>query len=287
MKIINDYEYFKPQELTEALELLSQERKVKVLAGGTDIIVHLKEELVKPDILVDVKGLSELNGIKEQQDQIYIGANVTFTELLESDLIRKELPLLWECSKTVASIGVRNRATLTGNICSAVPSLDSGPALLIYEANVLVKSSAGERTITASDWFTGPKKTDLKPHELVMGISFPKQEKHAGIYMKLGRYKGEDLAQAGIGIYADVSNNYRFASCAVGPVPVRLGKLEELFSGKDISDKLIDEALEIIPQEISPISDIRSSSEYRIHMMKVMLKRGLLKAEGLLKGGSK
>ncbi len=287
MKIIYDYDYEKPLELSAALEMLAQSKSVKILAGGTDIIVHMKEGFVKPDLLLDVKGLKKLNGIKAEDDQIFIGANVTFTELIESDLIKEKLPLLWQSSETVASIGVRNRATLTGNICSAVPSLDSGPALLVYDAQVLVKSLKGERTISIHDWFTGPKRTALKPEELVLGITIPLPETHAGRYEKLGRYKGEDLAQAGIGIYVDRNKKYRFASCAVGPVPIRMKKLEELFNGNEISEQLIQKAVEMIPGEISPISDIRSSAEYRTHMMQVMFKRGLQKTVELLKGGSK
>jgi len=213
MKIINDYEYSKPLDLFEALDLLSQ-KNVKMLAGGTDIIVHLKEELVKPDLLMDVKGLDQLKGIREKDGSVFIGANVTFTELIESELIKDNLPLLWEASKTVASVGVRNRATLTGNICSAVPSLDSGPALLIYDAEILVKSRSAERSISVHNWFTGPKRTSLQPEELVLGIRIKTPGKHAGVYEKLGRYRGEDLAQAGIGIYLDDQNNYRFAACA-------------------------------------------------------------------------
>lgn len=287
MKIINDYDYVKPQQLNDALDLLATRDNIKLLAGGTDLIVYLKEELVKPELLLDVKGLPELNGIRETGDQIFIGANVTFTDLLESDLISEKLPLLWECSKTVASIGIRNRATLTGNICSAVPSLDSAPALLVYDAQVMLKSRNSERNISIHDWFTGPKRTALKQDELVLGIKLPVPLKHAGIYEKLGRYKGEDLAQAGIGIYVDTKYNYRFAACAVGPVSKRLENLEELFKGKAVSEELIDQATEMIPTEISPISDIRSSAEYRVHMMQVMFKRGLWKAVASLPGGSK
>jgi len=109
--------------------------------------------------------------------------------------------------------------------------------------------------------------------------------KHAGVYEKLGRYKGEDLAQAGIGIFVDGNSNYRIACCAVGPVPKRMTKLEEFLKGKKVSNEIMEEAAELITKEISPISDIRSSKEYRIHMMKVMFKRGLQKSVALSKGG--
>jgi len=214
---------------------------------------------------------------------MFIGAGVTFTELIESKDIKEKLPILYEASKKVASVGVRNRATVVGNICSAVPSLDSAPALLVYDAEISVVSTNGERKISIHAWFTGVKKTILKPDELVLGISI-NTINHVGVYEKLGRYRGEDLAQAGIGILVG-DNDLRFAYCAVGPIPKRMRKLEEYLKGKQLTDDTINTAAEIIPSEISPISDIRSSKEYRIHMMKVMFKRGLKRSLQLQQGG--
>ena len=154
----------------------------------------------------------------------------------------------------------------------------------MYDAEILVQSKTGKRTISVHDWFTGPKKTILNPDELVLGINIP-IIKHTGVYEKLGRYRGEDLAQAGIGIFVDEKKNYRFAYCAVGPVPKRMKKLESFLHGKEISDELLEKASKLIENEISPITDIRSSAEYRTHMMKVMFKRGLQKSIVMLKGG--
>lgn len=286
MAILNDFEYHKPKDIIETLNLLSKhQEKAKILAGGTDLIVHLKEELAKPEVVIDIKGISELNKIEISEDNIFIGAGVTFTEIIESQQLKEKLPILWEVSEKVASVGIRNRATVVGNICSAVPSVDSAPALLVYDAEILVESKTGKRTISIHDWFVGPKKTILNQDELVLGIKIP-IFKHAGVYEKLGRYKGEDLAQAGIGVLVDANKNYRFAYCAVGPIPKRMKKLENFLQGKEISDKLLEEAAELIPDEISPISDIRSSAEYRTHMMKIMFKRGLQKSVAILKGGS-
>jgi len=285
MAILNDFEYHKPKDINETLHLLSEfKEKAKILAGGTDLIVHLKEELAMPEVVIDIKGISELNKIEISEDNIFIGAGVTFTEIIESQPLKEKLPILWEASEKVASVGIRNRATIAGNICSAVPSLDSAPALLVYDTEILVQSKKGKRTISINDWFTGPKQTILNPEELVLGINIPIVT-HAGVYEKLGRYKGEDLAQAGIGIFVDANRNYRFAYCAVGPIPKRMKKLEDFLYNKEISDKLLEEAAELIPDEISPIADIRSSKEYRIHMMKIMFKRGLQKSVAILKGG--
>lgn len=285
MAIINDFEYHKPTTLNEALALLTKFKgKAKLLAGGTDLIVHLKEDLAKPEAVIDVKALPGFSEIKFSGNQVFLGAGVTFTEIIESEEMKQKLPILWQASETVASIGIRNRATLVGNICSAVPSLDSAPALQVYDAEVVVKSEKEERTISIQDWFTGPKKTCLQLDELVLGINIPITP-HKGVYEKLGRYKGEDLAQAGIGILVNKAKDYKFAFCAVGPIPKRFAKLEEFMKGKVITEELLNTAAEMIPDEISPITDIRSTKEYRIHMMKVMFKRGMLKSMAALESG--
>ncbi len=285
MAILNDFEYKKPKELDVALSLLSSHHeKAKILAGGTDLVVYLKEDILQPKLIIDIKGLSDLNKIEISDDYITIGAGVTFTDIIESKNIKEKLPILYQASESVASIGIRNRATVVGNICSAVPSLDSAPALLVYDSYVLTQNKSSKRSISIHDWFTGPKKTTLKPDELVLGIKIP-VIKHTGVYEKLGRYKGEDLAQAGIGIMVYDTNKYRIAHCAVGPIPKRMKKLEDFLNGKEISNEVVTKAKKIITEEIFPISDIRSSAEYRSHMMKVMFERGLKKSIARAKGG--
>ena len=286
MPIACEFEYHKPKTLPEALGLLSKYgKKASVLAGGTDLLVWLKEDARAPEAVVDVKALKELKTLALEGGALRVGARTTFTELIESSVVREKLPLLWECSKTVASVGVRNRATLAGNICSAVPSLDGAPALLAYEAVVLVEGTKGKREIPIEEWFAGPKKTALKDGELVLGIRIPLPKKSSACYVKLGRYAGEDLAQVGIGVLALADHEYRVAFCAVGPVPRRARKIEAALNGRTLSDESLREAVALVETEISPITDIRSSKEYRLRMAKVMLKRGLKAAAARLAGG--
>lgn len=286
MPITCEFEYHKPKTLQEALGLLARHgRKAAVLAGGTDLLVWMKEGLREPEAVVDVKGLRELRKLELKGSALHVGAGVTFTQLLESKLIREKLPLLWECARTVASCGVRNRATLAGNLCSAVPSLDGGPAVLAYDAVVLVQGAKGRREVPAAEWFTGPKRTALKDGELVLGVRFPlPKRRHASCYVKLGRYRGEDLAQVGLGVLALADDSYRLAFCAVGPVPSRARKIEAALKGHKVTDELLWKVQELVAQEISPITDIRSSKEYRLHMAKVMLERGLKTAAARLAG---
>jgi CO/xanthine dehydrogenase FAD-binding subunit len=277
MPITHEFKYQKPLTVNKVLKLLAEYGdKARVLAGGTDLVVKIKEGLEEPEMVIDIKGIAKYYKIQKKKNTIHIGANVTFTELINSKLIKSKLPLIWEAAKTVASVGTRNRATIVGNICSAVPSLDSGPALLCYNALVSLRNLKEEKIVSIREWFAGPKKTIRNADEIVEGIIVPLPEQKQKVYYgKLGRYSGEDLAQAGIGIIHYADKSFRIAFCAVGTVPKRSEKLEENLNGKDINDELITECKKIIEEEISPITDIRSTKEYRMHMIKVMFERGI------------
>ncbi len=277
MPIAHEFAYVKPQTLAETVALLAQHgATARVLSGGTDLVGWLRDELVQPEVLVDIKGIAELRQLEFAADTLQVGALTTFSDLLASQIVRQKFPLLCEMARTVGSRGIRNRATLVGNICSAVPCCDGGPALLVYEADVWVAGQAGKRKIPVTQWFTGPRQTALAPGEMVtrLEISCPGRS-HGGAYVKLGRYQGEDLAQASVAVLALPSNDYRIAFGAVAPTPVRAGKIEALLSGKPIDPTLLAGAQNLIPQETAPISDIRASKEYRALMLPVMLARSL------------
>jgi len=286
MPISHEFEYYQAKTVDEAVKLLAKNpEKSKIIAGGTDLTVHIKEDVIAPDVLIDIKAIPEFKEISFSNNVLSIGANVTFSEIEDNENIKNNFRVLWEAASTVASVGVRNRATLTGNICSAVPSLDSAPALFLYDAEIHVKNSENERVISINDWFTGPKKTSLKKDEIVTKITLKlPEEKTASCYKKLGRYKGEDLAQVGMGILISENKEYKVAVCAVGPVPKRVEKTEKFLNGKDINAEIIKQAQDILATEISPITDIRATKEYRTHIAKVMLERGLKESSDLLSG---
>jgi len=286
MPIATEFEYVKPKDMDEALHVFSLYReKARALAGGTDLVVHLKEGLARPEVVVDIKALPELAGLEFKGGTLRIGALATFTDLIESAAVKTNFPVLWEAALTVASTGVRNRATVAGNICSAVPSADSAPALAVYEAVVQVRGLKGARSIPVAEWFTGPKKTALQPDELVTAVELKAPaKKHGGCYMKLSRYEGEDLAQGGIAALAFADNTYRVAACALGPKPGRCPAAEAALNGGKLGPKALESAKAALLGEISPISDIRSSKEYRVHMAQVMLERALQSAVARLFG---
>lgn len=284
MTIAHDFAYYKPHNFDEALQLLAEHKdKTQILAGGTDLIVWLKEDWIKPDVIVDIKGISGLNKITSKKGTLEIGALVTFSDLLASDVIKTHYPLMQEMAAQVASVGIRNRATLAGNICAASPACDSGPIMLVCDANIVVRSVKGERVIPIDKWFVGPRKTALQPGEMVTKFSFtPPKEKVTSCYLKLRRLRGEDLAQASVAIFAH-KKTYKIAFGAVAPTPIRAPHMEALLEHQDISEHLIEKLLAMVPATIKPICDIRSTKEYRTHMIKIMLERGLKQIKEILK----
>ena len=276
MPIAHEFEYVKPATLEEAVAALASHGDAQVLAGGTDLVGWLRDDLVAPAILVDVKGIPGLKDIRREGDVLSLGSLVTFTDLIDSAAVLESAPLLHEMARSVASTGIRNRATMVGNVCSAVASCDAGPVLLVLEAAIAVVGPSGARTIPAGEWFVGNKKTALGEGEIVTGVTIPiPKGGHGAAYVKLGRYRGEDLAQASVAVLALPDNEVRVAFGAVAPTPIRAPKIEALLKGKPLDDTLIEQAKKLVPDETSPITDIRASAEYRALMLPIMLERGL------------
>ena len=273
---MENFRYTKPATLEDALSSKSEYgSKANFLLGGTDLFIAMDKGVTVPDAVIDLKGIGELKYLEERDGAIYIGATVTWTELLESEMVKKSVPGLWEAADLVASVGVRNTATLVGNICNAVPSLEGGAPLYVRDAVVFIEGKGGKREVDIKEFFTGVKRTVLKDDEMVTGLKIPLEAKFGEVYIKMGRYEGEDLAQAGVSVFVDEDNNYRISLSAVAITPVRASKAEEFLKGKKLTDELAAQAAELALEAISPISDIRSSKEYRIHMCRIMVKRGL------------
>jgi len=286
MAIVQEFTYLKPGTLDEVVRCLTELKDPAILAGGTDLVAELKAGVASPGTVIDIKGVPGLTGLTydESTRTLDIGALVTFSQLILSELVREKFPLISEMARTVASKAVRNRATMMGNICSAVPCMDSGPVLMVYDARLTITGPQGTRTLPVSQWFKGPRQTAIQKGELVTSITVPlPAETHGGCYVKLGRYKGEDLAQASAAIMVMEGHRYRVAFGSVAPTPVRAAQIEALMKGKTPDDDLLNAATELIPKEIKPISDVRASKEYRMHMCKIMFTRGLRAAAARMK----
>ena len=285
MTIAHDFAYLRPATLAEAIEALSRHEGAMLLAGGTDVVPWLRDDAITPPALIDLKDVEGLDRIEAAGGALRIGPLVTFTDLIDSGIALEKAPVLVEAAHTVASVGVRNRATLAGNVCSAVPSCDAGPALLVHEAALEVAGPEGERSIPITEWFLGPRRQALGAGEIVTAVALPDAGPHGACYVKLSRYRGEDLAQVGVAVMALPGKRYRVAFGAVGPVPFRALEVEEYLEGKDPDPAALDGLGPLVERAISPIDDVRASKEYRTHMSRVMLRRGLAAAAARLEGG--
>ncbi len=277
---MHGFDYRRPQELKEALTLKSAFGDAsRLLAGGTDLILAIEGGTSSPEVLIDLKGIRDLDRIEERDDVVEIGAGVTYTALIDSPLVRRQLPGLWESSRLVASVGIRNVATMVGNICNAVPSAESAAPLLVRDALVRIASSDGTRQVPITAFFTGPRRTVVGESEIVTGVGVPvKAEPFGACYVKLGRYRGEDIAQAAVSVFVDKDRDWRVAFAAVGPVPVRATEAEECLKGRDATPEAVAEAVALIDDALSPITDIRASREYRLHMCRVMFEKAVMAA---------
>ena len=284
MTIAHEFDYVRPASMAEALAALEVDRS-RVLAGGTDVVPWLRDDLIEPELLVDIKAVPGLAEISLGGDRLTLGSLVTFSDLIDSALVREAAPVLAEMAHQVASVGVRNRATVVGNLCAAVPSLDAGPVLLVYDATVEIAHSGGRRSVPLSDWFVGPKRTRLAAGELVTAVTLqlPAVD-HAGAFLKLARYAGEDLAQANLAVLAVSGLEYRLAFGAVAPRPFRATAIEDELWGSALDDEAISAARGLVAGAIEPISDVRASAAYRTHMCEVMLERGVRAAASRLAG---
>jgi CO/xanthine dehydrogenase FAD-binding subunit len=267
----------------EALSLLAQHRaEAKPLAGGTDLIPQVRRrEIAAPRLFVDLKGIPGLDTITyDSKKGLTLGALATITSVERSPLVREHCPVLANALRTMACPQVRNRATITGNLCSAVPSADSAPGLLVLEGMLKLVSQKGERVVPITDFFTGPRKTILADDELLTEIHIPSlPPKYKGIYLKLSPRKSMDLAVVGVAAFVvrdgDVCKDVRIALGAVAPTPLRARKAESALIGKKLTDDSIIEAARAASTECRPIDDHRASAEYRCDMVYVLTRRAL------------
>ncbi len=280
-------DYLKPAGLAEALDVLDESRPARCLvyAGGTDVIPRLKARLITPpEVLVDLKGIRELDFIScDDHSGLRIGALATISSVVENETVREKYPVLLEGARSIASTHIQNRGTLIGNICSAVPSADSAPALLCLGAKVVCLSKEGERTVDLDQFLLGPSRTSLRPGELVKEIQVPPATPGTrGTYIKLSPRSRMDLAVVGVaavlqkdkGAFGDM----RIGLGAVGPTPIRSKKAEARLRGEAISEEAILEAATLAAQESKPIDDHRASAMYRRMMVEVLVKRAIHQA---------
>jgi len=277
--LLEDFEYFGPETIEAATSLLAKYgEKAKVLAGGTDLLIRMKKREIKPEYLVSINKIRDLNFVTGEGG-LRIGAATPLRKIETSQLVREKYLVLFEAIRAMGAVQIRNMGTIGGNICNASPAADTVPALLSLDARVKISSSRGERTVPLEKFFTAPGKTVLSPDELLTEIQIPSLHPSAGsAFLKIARTCA-DLAKVSvatvIGRDGDICNFCRIALGAVAPTSIRVRKAEEILNKKKFEERLAERVAQRISEEIRPISDVRSTAEYRKDVSKSLVKRAI------------
>lgn len=285
IKTIKPFVYHKPKSVMDAASLLIRyENKVKIIAGGTDLMVMMKDRVLTPENIIDIKSITGLDQIFwDEKEGLNIGALTKISDIVSSDIIGKKYPSLQKSAEVLGSPQVRNMATIGGNICRSSPSADTIPPLMVYNARLKLISIEGEREVPIEEFFTGPG-TNVINNEILTEILLPPITDTFGTaFGKISRVS-EDLAKVNCAVKISLSNNKcseaRVVLGAVAATPVRAKNVEQALEGHEITDRLIEKAAEKIEVDITPIDDVRSSAEYRYRAGRVLISRLLKEATG-------
>ena len=275
------FDYIRPGNMQDAIAALQANDEPYLLAGGTDLLIGMKTNAVRPKCLIDLKGIPDIDCI-EYDNGFKLGALTTVRDVEVSPLIREKIPALSEAAGTLGSIQIRNRATVGGNLCHGSPAADMAAILLAMNCELQIATGNGAKTMGLDQFFTGPNSTVLNRNEVLSQIIIPKEiEQFKGIYLKHGPRKAMDIGIVNIAILldADVSsgfcNQIMIALGAVAPRPIRAKKAEALLNANRLTSELIQEAAEVASDEATPISDFRASAGYRKDLVKNLVAKGI------------
>lgn len=276
---MNKFEYARPETVAEAVDLLEQfGDDARILAGGTDLVIELRNRWTEPKVVVDVKRIPEFApSITEHDGVVSISAGTVMADVTASDLMHREFPALPEAAVVVGSVQIRARATVVGNICNGSPAADTSPPLLVYDAVVVVAGPSGIRRIPIDDFIVGPGKTALERGELVLAIELPIPGKPSGsAYTRLTRRRGTDLASITLCCGVDGNGTTRLSYGSVGPRAFLVVDDSGVLADPSIPITEKVEPLDRMFHRASPsLKSLRASPDYRLAMLRVLGTRAL------------
>lgn len=280
------FTYLNPKTIAEVCSFLTEHgENAKVISGGTDLLVQMKERAVQPQYLVGLKGVSDLDRISfGEAEGLRIGGLSSIQSIIDSSVIREKFKFLGDAAASIGTPQIRNMGTVGGNLCNAAPSADCVPPLIALNATVMLESAKGTRTVSLEEFFSGPGKTVCRPDELLTEIRVPTPEtQNGGAYLKLFPRGSVDIAAVGVAVMVTIGENgicheIKIVLGAVAPTVIRAKKAEQMIKNRKIDEVLIAKMTQKAAEEARPISDIRSSALYRTEMVKVLTKRAILLA---------
>lgn len=280
---LKSFEYFEPDTVQEVVQtLFKYSDKAKLIAGGIDLVPRIRKRELKPEYMISLQRIPELDYIKGNGTSLIFGALTSLRSLELSPLVQKDYMLLYEAVHQIASVQVKTTGTAVGNLCVATPASDVAVALLALSAKLKIVSPSGERTVPIENFFVGVNKTILEQDEIVTEVLLPSpQVGLGGVFMKLTR-TAADVAKVNAAVVLVVNDNtIRDAKIALGSVAatvIRAKKAEKILTGRSPEPSVIVEAAEAAANETKPITDIRSTAEYRKEITKILVRRAIEKA---------
>lgn len=281
---MNPPRYFAPLTVMEATRLLAELGEgACIIAGGTDLVVRIRDGLVRPTALVDIERISDLAVIARQDGGLRIGATVRIAALTGSTEVGHRAPALAEAGAQMGGVQLRNLATVGGNLASAVPSADLAPPLLSLDAVVRIVGPSSERILPVEALFVGPHRTALHPDEVLTAVEIPPMRSGCGAaFLKFGKRSAQVLAVVNAAAWVRIQEGAiaeaRIALGAVAPTPMRARSAEEVLRGRPPDPRLLDAAGDAAASEARPISDMRASADFRREICRVLVRRTLERA---------
>lgn len=283
-RVLSPFEYLEPKTAEEAIRFLSDyNKRAKVLAGGVDLVDRMRRRDIGPEYVVSLRSIPGLDRVEGNETKgLRIGALVTLRSVERCATIRRHYVSLWEAVHQIAPMQVKTMGTMVGNLCVATPASDVAVALLALGAELRILDPAGERIVPIENFFVGVHQTILQPSEIVVEVLLPSlPPATAGAFMNLVR-AAADISKVSTAVTLTAGSNIcrdiRIAVGAVAPTVVRAKQAEETLKEQKLEQKLIEAAAEAAAREVRPITDIRSTAEYRKEMTKVLVRRTIEKA---------
>lgn len=276
------FEYYQPKSLLEAFTLMEKFKgRARYIAGGTDLLVAMKQRAIQPDALISLRKINELKNL-HRQNGLSLGSMTPLRDIGRDKGIAGVYPAFTQAVALLANPQVRNEATVGGNLCNSAPSADCAPPLMVLEASLVLEGPGGRKEVPVCDFFTGPGENCLEPTDILTQIKIPGAGKSSGqAFLKVGRL-AQDIAIVNAAAFLELDKgkckNCRLAVGAVAPVPLRLKNVEKALEGEEIGPELLENIPKLVEQEVSPITDVRSTEEYRRVTSGVLVKRAIEQA---------
>lgn len=289
---MRDFEYEAPTTLAEAIEVLSKHNgSARPLAGGTDLIDHVRCGRLEPDVLVDVKKIAELNILDLNDSGLRLGAATPCYRIYGCPEVSQQYAALTDSCRIIGGIQIQSRASVGGNICNSGPAADSTPSVIALGGVCVIEGPGGRREVAAENFCTGPGQNVLEPGELLVEIRFPAPPANSGSHYRRFIPRNEmDIAVVGVGAAVELDESgqnivsARVALGAVAPTPLFVPQVGEAIAGQPASEDTLKKASEVAKELVSPITDMRGTAEYRIHLTGVLTERVLQAAISRARG---